>query len=85
MIAPAPDGAVYSGVEAITGYWQAFFRESPQVRMEVEELFGFGERCIMRWKYTWVDTAGEEQHLRGADIFRVRGGSIREILSYVKG
>ncbi len=26
---PAPDGAVYSGKEAVTQFWQDFFRESP--------------------------------------------------------
>ncbi len=34
--APAPDGAVYSGKEVITRYWQDFFRESPQAQIEIE-------------------------------------------------
>jgi ketosteroid isomerase-like protein len=46
---------------------------------------GLGERCIMRWKYSWVDPEGKAGHVRGVDIFRVRDGSIREKLSYVKG
>ena len=83
--APAPDGAAHSGVEALTGYWQDFFHRSPHAHIEVEEIFGFGERCIMRWRYTWVDAGGDTQHLRGVAIFRVRSGSIREVLSYVKG
>ena len=82
---PAPDGTVYSGKEAVTDFWQAFFRESPQAHIEIEEIFGLGERCIMRWRYSWVDRAGENGHVRGVDIFRVRNGSIREKLSYVKG
>ena len=82
---PAPDGAVYSGKDAVTRYWEAFFRQSPQARIEIEEIFGFGERCVMRWNYSWVDRDGEVGHVRGVDIFRVRGGSIREKLSYVKG
>jgi ketosteroid isomerase-like protein len=82
---PAPDGQVYSGKEAVTRYWQEFFRQSPQARIEIEEIFGFGERCVMRWKYSWVDLDGEEGQVRGVDIFRVRSGSIREKLSYVKG
>ena len=83
--APAPDGAAYSGKEAVTQYWQDFFRQSPQAHIEIEEIFGFGERCVMRWKYSWVDTEGEKAHVRGVDIFRVRDGSIREKLSYIKG
>jgi predicted SnoaL-like aldol condensation-catalyzing enzyme len=82
---PAPDGAVYSGKKAVTDFWEDFFRESPQAHIEIEEIFGLGERCIMRWRYRWVDSAGENGHVRGVDIFRVRNGSIREKLSYVKG
>lgn len=82
---PAPDGTVYSGKTVITGFWQAFFRESPQAHIEIEEIFGLGERCIMRWRYSWVDMKGEGGHVRGVDIFRVTNGSIREKLSYVKG
>ncbi|OGO28551.1 MAG: DUF4440 domain-containing protein [Chloroflexi bacterium RBG_16_52_11] len=82
---PAPDGAVYSGKEVVTHYWQDFFRESPRAYIEIEEIFGFGERCIMRWRYSWVDIGGEKGHVRGVDIFRVRNGAIREKLSYVKG
>jgi predicted SnoaL-like aldol condensation-catalyzing enzyme len=82
---PAPDGAVYSGKEEVTHFWQDFFRESPHVHIKIEEIFGFGERCIMRWRYSWVDMGGEKGHVRGVDIFRVRNGSIREKLSYVKG
>jgi len=82
---PPPDGAVYSGKEAITQFWRDFFRESPQARIEIEEIFSLGERCIMRWRYSWEEVAGEKRHVRGVDIFRVREGAICEKLSYVKG
>jgi predicted SnoaL-like aldol condensation-catalyzing enzyme len=82
---PAPDGAVYSGKEAVTRFWQGFFRESPQAHIEIEEIFGLGNRCIMRWKYGWVDAVGEKGHVRGVDIFQVKEGLICEKLSYVKG
>ena len=82
---PAPDGEVISGKEAVTRFWQDFFRESPQAHIEIEEIFGLGLRCIMRWKYTWVDVAGEKGHVRGVDIFRLKDGLISEKLSYVKG
>lgn len=81
---PAPDGAIYSGREAITRFWQDFFHRSPQAHIEIEEIFSFGERCVMRWKYHWVNLEGEKGYVRGVDIFRVRGGTIRERLSYVK-
>jgi len=83
--APAPDGTLYAGKGAVTQFWQKFFRESPDAHIEIEEIFGLGERCIMRWKYSWVETAGDKGYVRGVDIFRVQGGFIQEKLSYVKG
>jgi limonene-1,2-epoxide hydrolase len=82
---PPPDGAVYSGVEAVTQFWQDFFRDSPQAHIEIEEIFGLGLRCVMRWRYDWVDSAGIKGHVRGVDIFQIKDGFIHEKLSYVKG
>lgn len=82
---PAPDGAVFSGKEVVTRFWEDFFRESPHAHIEIEEIFGLGMRCIMRWKYNWVDPAGTKGHVRGVDIFKVENGSICEKFSYVKG
>jgi predicted SnoaL-like aldol condensation-catalyzing enzyme len=82
---PAPDGVVYSGKEAVTQFWQDFFRASPQAHIKIEEAFGLGEHCVMRWRYSWVDEAGDEGHVRGVDVFRVRNGMINEKFSYVKG
>jgi predicted SnoaL-like aldol condensation-catalyzing enzyme len=83
--APAPDGTVYRGKEAVTQFWQDFFRESPQAHIEIEEIFGMGYRCVMRWRYEWEDAAGEKGHVRGVDIFKLKEGHISEKLSYVKG
>ncbi len=83
--APAPDGVVYSGKERVTQFWQDFFRASPQAHIDIEDIFGLGHRCVMRWKYTWVDAAGQPGHVRGVDLFQVENGVIREKLSYVKG
>lgn len=82
---PAPDGTVYAGREAVTRFWQEFFRESPNARIKIEELFGLGNRCVMRWRYDWVDAEGNNGHVRGVDIFQIREGLIHEKLSYVKG
>ncbi len=83
--APAPDGGIYSGKEVVTQFWNDFFRESPQAHIKIEDIFGFGERCVMRWRYSWVDQQGVNGHVRGVDIFRVKNGLISEKLSYVKG
>jgi predicted SnoaL-like aldol condensation-catalyzing enzyme len=82
---PAPDGTRYAGKDAIAQYWTEFFGESPHAHIEIEEIFSCGERCIMRWNYTWGEKEGEKGHVRGVDLFRVRGGAICEKLSYVKG
>ncbi len=82
---PAPDGTVYLRKEAVTQFWQNFFRESPHANIEIEEIFGFGRRCIMRWKYRWVDESGKKGHVRGVDIFQVKEDLITEKFSYVKG
>jgi len=82
---PSPDGTVYSGKKAVTQYWQDFFRESPHAHIEIEEIFGLGLRCVMLWRYDWVDAAGKKGYVRGVDIFQVRDGSICQKLSYVKG
>lgn len=83
--APAPDGTVYQGKEAVTQFWQEFFRQSPQAHIEVEEIFGLGYRCVMRWRYEWGDENGDRGHVRGVDIFQVKNDLISQKLSYVKG
>jgi predicted SnoaL-like aldol condensation-catalyzing enzyme len=82
---PAPDGTMYAGKDAVTQFWQGFFHESPQAHIEIEEIFGLGYRCIMRWRYKWMDPTGKKGHVRGVDIFQVKDGLISEKLSYVKG
>ena len=42
--APAPDGAVYSGKEVVTRFWQDLFRELPHGHIEIEDIFGLGTR-----------------------------------------
>ncbi len=83
--APAPDGTVYKGKEAVSQFWQDFFQESPQAYIKIEELFSAGLRCVMRWRYDWVDAAGNQGHVRGVDIYQVKNSLITEKLSYVKG
>ena len=82
---PPPDGTTYSGKDAIAQFWQDFFTNSPHAHIEIEEVYGFGHRCVMRWKYEWGDTPESRGHIRGVDIFQEKDGSICEKLSYVKG
>jgi predicted SnoaL-like aldol condensation-catalyzing enzyme len=82
---PTPDGTRYVGKPAITRFWQEFFISSPQARIKIEESFGYGLRCVMRWRYDWVDEQGTPGHVRGVDLYQVKNGLISEKLSYVKG
>lgn len=80
--APAPGGAACTGKEAVLQFWQGFFEQQPDARLEIEEVYGFGERGVMRWKR---QQAGGDGYLRGAEIFRVKDDLICEQHSYVKG
>jgi ketosteroid isomerase-like protein len=82
---PAPDGERYEGRTAVRGFWERLFASSPQAHFATEDMFAAGDRCAVRWRYTWRDSTGKEGHVRGADVFRVRDGKVAEKLSYVKG
>jgi ketosteroid isomerase-like protein len=77
---PAPDGTRHVGRQAVLEAWQVFFAGSPASHFEVEEMFGAGDRVVVRWLYNWADG-----HVRGADLLRVRSGQVAESLAYVKG
>jgi ketosteroid isomerase-like protein len=82
---PAPDGTRYSGQEAVRAFWQLFFSGSRSPHIEIEEIFALGERCVMRWVYSWLDSNGNRRRVRGVDVYHIRDGLIAEKLSYVKG
>jgi limonene-1,2-epoxide hydrolase len=82
---PAPDGTMIKGKDAVTQFWEDFFRDSPHANIEIEEIFSLSFRCVMRWKYTWKDESGKSGHVRGVDLFKVMNGLISDKLSYVKG
>ena len=81
---PAPDGTRITGQAAVRTFWEEFFRRSPQAHFDTEEMIAAGDRCVVRWRYSWVRD-GTPGHVRGVDVFRVRDGKVAEKLSYVKG
>jgi limonene-1,2-epoxide hydrolase len=83
--APPPEGTRHDGQKAVQAVWEEFFRSSQEPGIEIEEIFAAGERCVMRWVYHWVGLQGEPGHIRGVDIYKLRGEKIAEKLSYVKG
>ena len=82
---PQPDGARFQGQAAVRAVWEDLFRSSPHARFETEEMFATGDRCTVRWIYHFEDNNGDPGHIRGVDVFRVRGGLVAEKLAYVKG
>ena len=82
---PAPDGSRFVGLDAIRAFWVDFFQSSSNARIEPEEIFATGNRCVMRWTYHWTEAEGKMGHIRGVDIYRIEDGLIAEKLSYVKG
>jgi hypothetical protein len=81
---PALKGRGFSGEEEITRYWENFYQGNPDVQFKIEEIFGLGKRCIIRWRSEWLDQAGEKDQVRGADIIKVEDGKICEMFSYTK-
>ncbi len=77
---PQPDGERFAGQDAVRAFWEEFFASSPQAHFEAEEIITAGDRCTVRWRYSWGDG-----HIRGIDLFRVRDGKVAEKFSYVKG
>lgn len=80
----SPDGERHEGAAAVRAVWEQLFAETPTAHFDAEEVIATGDRCVVRWRYTWTD-AGKEQHVRGVDVLRVRDGKVAEKLAYVKG
>jgi ketosteroid isomerase-like protein len=76
---PAPDGTQHRGHDAILAAWRPIFDDA-STRFTVEQSITAGDRVVQLWRYAWADG-----HVRGIDVFRVRGDLIAEKLSYVKG
>jgi ketosteroid isomerase-like protein len=81
---PAPDGERFTGQAAVRAVWEGVLR-TPGMRFETEQAFACGERLTALWRYSWTNDDGTSGHIRGVDVFRLRGGKIAEKLSYVKG
>jgi len=81
---PAPDGTTYRGQNEVRAWWAEFFANSPKANFAGEEVIVAGDRCIVRWHYTW-EKDGKPGHIHGVDVLKVRDGKVAEKLAYVKG
>ncbi len=80
-----PAGERHEGAAAVRAAWEAFFAASPTAHFEGEDVIATGDRCVVRWRYTWTDDDGTEGAIHGVDVLRVRDGKVAEKLAYVKG
>lgn len=82
---PPPDGERFEGQDFVCAFWENMLRSSPSAHFEAEEIFAAGDRCVVRWRYTYDGPDGQTEHIRGVDVLRVRDGKVAEKLAYVKG
>lgn len=80
---PAPHGLRHEGWDATIQAIHGFFLAMPELKMSVEDVYGFGRRAVLRWRLTGVRTHPEGR--RGVDLFTSKDGRIVEILAYTKG
>lgn len=80
-----PAGTRREGAAAVRAAWDEFFTASPTAHFEAEETIVTGDRCVVRWRYTWTNDDGTSGAVRGVDVMTVRDGRVAEKLAYVKG
>ena len=80
-----PAGERHVGQDAVRAAWEGFFAASPTAHFDGEEVIVTGDRCIVRWIYTWQQDGGGEGRVHGVDVIRVRDGKVAEKFAYVKG
>jgi ketosteroid isomerase-like protein len=81
---PVPDGTRIEGKAAVAAFWERWLASNPDARFEAEEVIVAGDHCTVRWIYRKMRD-GKPWHLRGIDVFTVRGGKVAAKLAYVKG
>jgi cation diffusion facilitator family transporter len=80
-----PFGRRHEGRAAVRRALEEFFAASPTAHFDGEDVVATGDRCVVRWRYTWKNDDGTESVLRGVDVMRVRDGRVAEKFAYVKG
>lgn len=79
-----PHGERFVGTAAVRAAWEQFFVSSPTAHFDAEEVIVSGDKCVVRWRYSWTDD-GTTNSVSGIDVITVRDGRVAEKLAYVKG
>jgi len=81
---PPPDGRRIEGKSAVVEFWRSWFARNADAAFEAEEVIVSGDRAVVLWVYRKLRN-GQPWHLRGIDVFTVRGERVAAKLAYVKG
>ena len=76
---PEPGGKIYEGTKQLEKYYTDLFRNSPDLKLEPEEITGLGIRCIIRW-----NCKTKKRNLRGIFIIQLKENKIWKIFEYQK-
>jgi ketosteroid isomerase-like protein len=77
-------GGRFEGQETVRAVLDRAFGLMSAGWFETEEIMALGDRAVVLWKYVLDKEHPERGHIRGADVFRVRGDRVAEKFSYVK-
>jgi ketosteroid isomerase-like protein len=80
---PPPDGRRIEGKAAVVEFWREWFMRNTDAVFEAEDVIVSGDRAVVRWIYRKLRN-GQPWHLRGVDVFTVRGEKVAAKLAYVK-
>jgi len=81
---PPPDGRRIEGKAAVIEFWREWFARNADAVFEAEDVIVTVDRAVVRWVYRKLRN-GQPWHLRGVDVFTVRGEKVAAKLAYVKG
>lgn len=81
---PPPDGRRIVGKAGVVEFWREWFARNTGAVFEAEDVIVSGDRAIVLWVYRKLRN-GQPWHLRGVDVFTVRGERVAAKLAYVKG
>jgi len=81
---PPPDGRRIEGKAAVVEFWRGWFTRNTDAVFEAEDVIVSGDRAVVLWVYRELRN-GQPWHLRGIDVFTVRGERVAAKLAYVKG
>ena len=81
---PPPDGRRIEGKAAVVEFWREWFTRNTDAVFDAEDVFVSSDRAVVRWVSRKLRN-GQPWHLRGVDVFTVRGERVAAKLAYVKG